>query len=767
MKKFDTLDFIPTISDSEEDVPDLDPSDEELDSSEGINTTKRKQQKKTLAKNKNKNKNSENLDEDVHEDINVDFKFYLEDSNQYDTKFDSWNFDGDNDNNGGNTNNKKDVDLDKIIRRKGGLIKMAHVESDIEGEGGEENKVTAEDNQDKDDDDDDELAMDGFGMGASINTSENESDYEDENKTFENDSNQDENDTSISDDDDVDNKNDNQQEDTEEEEEEEDDDDSAEAKAAFYAPETEGEEAKQQVHKTFNSLSLSRPVLKGLSQLGYVKPSPIQSATIPIALLGKDIIAGAVTGSGKTAAFMIPIIERLLFKPSKIASTRVVVLTPTRELAIQISDVAKRIGKFVSGLTFGLAVGGLNLRQQEQALKTRPDIVIATPGRFIDHIRNSASFNVDSVEILVLDEADRMLEEGFQDELKEIMTLLPSKRQTLLFSATMNSKIKQLVSLSLKKPVRIMIDPPKQAASKLTQEFVRIRKRDHLKPALLFSLLRKLDPQGQRRIVVFVARKETAHRLRIILGLLGMSVAELHGSLTQEQRLDSVNKFKSLEVPVLICTDLASRGLDIPKIEVVINYDMPKTYEIYLHRVGRTARAGREGRSVSFVGESSQERSIVRSAIKSVEDTNQTNSNGGRALGRNVDWNKVEEINNLVEKSKNTVEEILVEEKEEKEILRAEMELKKGENMLKYKDEIQARPKRTWFQTETEKKNAKVLNVLAKQKKTVNSKKRKREEALETSGRLYKKTQKDRIKDQQRSQRGKKSGSANKKRGKK
>ena len=368
---------------------------------------------------------------------------------------------------------------------------------------------------------------------------------------------------------------------------------------------------------------------------------------------------------------------------------------------------------------------------------------------------------------MVLDEADRMLEEGFQDELKEIMTLLPSKRQTLLFSATMNSKIKQLVSLSLKKPVRIMIDPPKQAASKLTQEFVRIRKRDHLKPALLFSLLRKLDPQGQRRIVVFVARKETAHRLRIVLGLLGMSVAELHGSLTQEQRLDSVNKFKSLEVPVLICTDLASRGLDIPKIEVVINYDMPKTYEIYLHRVGRTARAGREGRSVSFVGESSQERSIVRSAIKSVEDTNQTNSNGGRALGRNVDWNKVEEINNLVEKSKNTVEEILVEEKEEKEILRAEMELKKGENMLKYKDEIQARPKRTWFQTETEKKNAKVLNVLAKQKKTVNSKKRKREEALETSGRLYKKTQKDRIKDQQRSQRGKKSGSANKKRGKK
>lgn len=759
MKKFDTLDFIPTISDSEEDVPDLDLSDEELGSSEVVNTTNHKQQKKGLTKNKNKNR--KRLDEDVHEDINADFTFHLDDSNQYDTKFDGWNFDGDNDDNGTN-NDKKDVDLDKIIRRKGGLIKMAHIESDNDDDNDEKEKDSKEElevHQDKDEDDD-ELAMDGFGMGAPINASENESD-EDENKNSENDSNQD--DTSISGDDDVGGKSIDEQEDNEEDEE----DDSAEAKAEFYAPETEGEEAKQQVHKTFNSLSLSRPVLKGLSQLGYVKPSPIQSATIPIALLGKDIIAGAVTGSGKTAAFMIPIIERLLFKPSKIASTRVVVLTPTRELAIQISDVAKRIGKFVSGLTFGLAVGGLNLRQQEQALKTRPDIVIATPGRFIDHIRNSASFNVDSVEILVLDEADRMLEEGFQDELKEIMTLLPSKRQTLLFSATMNSKIKQLVSLSLKKPVRIMIDPPKQAASRLTQEFVRIRKRDHLKPALLFSLLRELDPQGQRRIVVFVARKETAHRLRIILGLLGMSVAELHGSLTQEQRLDSVNKFKSLEVPVLICTDLASRGLDIPKIEVVINYDMPKTYEIYLHRVGRTARAGREGRSVTFVGESSQERSVVRAAIKSVEDTNQTNNNSGRALGRNVNWSKVEEINSLVDKSKDVVEEILVEEKEEKEILRAEMELKKGENMLKYKDEIQARPKRTWFQTETEKKNAKVLNVLAKQKKTVNSKKRKREEALEVSGRLYKKTQKDRIKEQLRSQRGKKSGKSSKKKGKK
>lgn len=231
-----------------------------------------------------------------------------------------------------------------------------------------------------------------------------------------------------------------------------------------------------------------------------------------------------------------------------------------------------------------------------------------------------------------------------------------------------------------------------------------------------------------------------------------MKAAELHGSLSQEQRLDSVTKFKSLEVPVLICTDLAARGLDIPKIEVVINYDMPKSYEIYLHRVGRTARAGREGRSITFVGESTQERSIVRDAINSVENINKTVAKGlrGKALGRNVDWNKVEETNNLIEKSSETVEEILEEEKQEKEILRAEMQLKKGENMLKHKNEIQSRPRRTWFQSEKDKKNNKLLGALSKTKKESNSKKRKRDEALEDGNRSYKKTQKDRTTDQER-----------------
>ncbi|CCH60412.1 hypothetical protein TBLA_0C06160 [Henningerozyma blattae CBS 6284] len=729
-KKFVNLDFVPTISDSEDDIPDLDESDNEINQG---NSAPVKNSSKSTKQKKSKTKNSQELDEDVHEDMNGDFHFNT-DGDELTTKFDGWEFLGDKK----EDQAKRDVDLDGIIRRKGGLIKKAHVETSDEEQEDEEDEDEKEEEEEEeeaqDKGDDDELAMDGFGMGNAKTTNEaaDEEDSESEDMSADEEENDGTSELNIPGGD----------------EKEEEEDDSEEAKANFYAPENEGDEAKKQVHNTFNTLSLSRPVLKGLAALGYSKPSPIQSAAIPIALLGKDIIAGAVTGSGKTAAFMIPIIERLLYKPAKVTSTRVIVLTPTRELAIQVSDVGKKVGKFVNGVTFGLAVGGLNLRQQEQQLKSRPDIVVATPGRFIDHIRNSASFNVDSVEILVIDEADRMLEDGFQDELNEIMSLLPSKRQTLLFSATMNSKIKQLISLSLKKPVRIMIDPPKQAAAKLVQEFVRIRKRDNLKPALLYTLIRKLDGAGQKRIVVFVARKETAHKLRIILGLLGQSVGELHGSLTQEQRLDSVNKFKSLEVPVLLCTDLASRGLDIPKIEVVINYDMPKSYEIYLHRVGRTARAGREGRSVTFVGEASQDRVIVRSAIRSVEE----NIGRGKALGRNVDWNQVEETNKLIEKMDTTIDEILDEEKQEKEIIRAEMELKKSENLLKHKSEIQSRPKRTWFQTETEKKNAKIFDALSKNKKTTNSKKRKRQEAMEdsSSSRSYKKTKNDRAQDQER-----------------
>ncbi|ODV84547.1 hypothetical protein CANARDRAFT_29082 [[Candida] arabinofermentans NRRL YB-2248] len=741
-------DFVLTISDSEEDVPDFEEesTDDEAVKSQTIKTTKAQKKKNSKKQSKN-SKNNESVEDDEQEgsiakDLNPDFLFNVGDDLTTSSNFEGWDFDL---NNKDGSDLKKDVDLDGIIRRRGGLTGKVTNESDAEDDD-EEDKVS--------DQDDDELAMDGFGMGAP-----------------QEEANDDEEDVSGEDNDDEDQEEGEEEEEEEEEEEdvkidlgkglkdeEDKEEDSAEAIAEFYASQDEEEEeTAKTVHKDFQSLQLSRPVLKGLSALGYTKPSPIQGASIPIALLGKDIVAGAVTGSGKTAAYMIPIIERLLYKPSKIASTRVIVLAPTRELAIQVADVGKKIGQYVNGLTFGLAIGGLNLRQQEQELKKRPDIVIATPGRFIDHIRNSPSFNVDSVEVLVFDEADRMLEEGFQKEMTEILSLVPTKRQTMLFSATMNSSIKTLIQLSLRKPVRIMIGAPKAAATGLVQEFVRVRKREASKPALLYNILSKLDSKQEIRIIVFVARKEMAHRLRIILGLLGLKVAELHGSLTQEQRLKSITDFKKLTVPILICTDLAARGLDIPKIEVVVNFDMPKTHEIYLHRVGRTARAGREGISISFVGESTQDRSIVKEAIKQVEA-----EKSGKAVGKNVDWVEVEKINKVVQEKTEIVTEILDEEQQEKEMIRAEMELKKGENLLNFQDEINSRPKRTWFQSEKEKKDDKLKGIMSKENKP-NSKKRKAEEAREEHGRSYKKTKADRTQDKSKQIAKKNAKKANKK----
>lgn len=764
-KKFETLDFIPTISDSEvEDIPDLD-EDEEIskDTKEESHVSKPKENVKAAIKNK-KDKLEGKQDENM---MNPEFIFDMGDD--LDTEgFQGWDFATEDNESSGK---RKDVDLDGIIKRKGGLSGKLQIkdekddnneDSDVPRENdsgkysiknkGQENseKADVSDNIDGNEEDDEELALDGFGMGASENVTnddlgdtsnskkdvsikngfaEEELETMDTKKDSDNNMEQDE-DNEIDDDDD-------------DEDEEEKQVDSAEAIEKFYDNKV-GEEAKKSLFKDFQSLNLSRPVLKGLSTLGYTRPTPVQSAAIPIALMGKDVVAGAQTGSGKTAAYLIPIIERLLYKPAHVASTRVVIMAPTRELAIQVADVARRISQFVNGITIGMAVGGLSLRKQELELKKRPDIVIATPGRFIDHVRNSPSFSVDNVEIMVLDEADRMLEEGFHAEISEILQLLPQKRQTMLFSATMNSNISDLIQLSLRKPARIMIDPPKAAASGLLQEFVRIRKRDELKPALLYDILTKLDSNNQSRIIVFVATKTLAHRLRIVMGLLGLKVSELHGALSQDQRLESITAFKKLTVPILICTDLASRGLDIPKIEVVINYDMPKNHEIYLHRVGRTARAGRGGMSVSFVGESKRERHIVKESIKQIES-----SHTGKAVSRKVDWTEVSKINSVIETKKVDVDDVLSEEKAEKELLQAEMELKKGENMLRYKDEIAARPKRTWFQTEQEKKHDRVISAFGKIKKGPNSRKRKMEESIDSGeARSYKKTRKDRMDDQ-------------------
>ncbi|KAH9042346.1 DEAD-domain-containing protein [Lactarius hengduanensis] len=477
------------------------------------------------------------------------------------------------------------------------------------------------------------------------------------------------------------------------------------------ASETEAQKAKKKAffssdapsseqHSSFLTMNLSRPVLKGLTSLGFHMPTPIQAATIPVGLLGKDVVGNAVTGSGKTAAFIIPMIERLLYRDrgKRAAATRCLILVPTRELAVQCYDVGKKLAAHTD-IQFCLVVGGLSLKSQEVALKARPDVVIATPGRLIDHLRNSPAFALDALDVLVLDEADRMLSDGFADELGEIIKSCPVSRQTMLFSATMTDTVDELIKMSLNKPVRLFVDPKRSVARGLVQEFVRVRAgREADRSALLVALCTRTFKSG---VLVFLRSKKLAHQMRVVFGLLGLSCEELHGDLTQEQRLRALQLFRDGRVNYLMATDLASRGLDIKGIEAVINYDMPSQLSQYLHRVGRTARAGRKGRSVTLVGES--DRKVLKAAMKRAAGEDQVRH-------RTVPSEIVARWSKKLESLKGEIAGVLTEEKEEKQLRQAEMEVTKGQNILEHEAEIYSKPARTWFQTGKDKQQSKNLS---------------------------------------------------------
>ncbi|GMK57723.1 hypothetical protein CspeluHIS016_0405570 [Cutaneotrichosporon spelunceum] len=494
----------------------------------------------------------------------------------------------------------------------------------------------------------------------------------------------------------------------EEEEEHEDDDleagsssdeeeESAAEKArkdAFFAADPTAEQTD--LPTSFSSMNLSRPMLRALTSLGFTTPTPIQSRAVPLALLGRDILGSAVTGSGKTAAFMIPILERLSYRDRGRGgqACRVLVLCPTRELAVQCEQVGKALAER-GGLDvrFALLVGGLSLSVQAHALRTLPDVLIATPGRLIDHLTNTPSFTLSALDILVIDEADRMLEAGFTDELEEIVRQCPRGRQTMLFSATMDDSVDELVKLSLDKPVRVFVDKERNTAAGLTQEFVRIRS-DELRSPALVTLCRRTV---RERCIIFFRSKALAHQMRIVFGLCGLKAAELHGNLTQEQRLIALKDFKEGHVDYLLATDLASRGLDIKGVETVINYDMPSQLAQYTHRVGRTARAGRKGRSITLVGEA--DRKMLKAVIKqSREDQIRHRIIPGEAIAEQAA--KLDEM-------RDDITEVLKEEKEEKLLRQADMELRKGQNVVEHEKEIFSRPARTWFQSEKEKAVAK------------------------------------------------------------
>ncbi|XP_010542208.1 PREDICTED: DEAD-box ATP-dependent RNA helicase 28 [Tarenaya hassleriana] len=441
---------------------------------------------------------------------------------------------------------------------------------------------------------------------------------------------------------------------------------------------------------SFIELNLSRPLLRACEALGYAKPTPIQAACIPLALTGRDICASAITGSGKTAAFALPTLERLLFRPKRVAATRVLILTPTRELAVQIHSMIQKIAQFTD-IKCGLIVGGLSVKEQEVVLRSMPDIVVATPGRMIDHLRNSMSVHLDDLAVLILDEADRLLQTGFATEIQELVRLCPKRRQTMLFSATMTEEVKELVKLSLTKPLRLSADPSARRPAGLTEEVIRIRRtREANQEAVLLSLCTRTF---KSKVIIFSGTKQAAHRLKILFGLTGLRAAELHGNLTQAQRLDSLELFRKQEVDFLIATDVAARGLDIIGVQTVINYACPRELDSYVHRVGRTARAGREGYAVTFVTDS--DRPLLKSISKKV---------GSKLKSRVVSEQSITKWCQIIEQMEDQVSVVLQEEREERALRKAEMEAAKAENMIAHRDEIFSRPKRTWFLTEKEKR---------------------------------------------------------------
>ncbi|BFZ13504.1 hypothetical protein BsWGS_16543 [Bradybaena similaris] len=448
---------------------------------------------------------------------------------------------------------------------------------------------------------------------------------------------------------------------------------------------------------TFQDMNLSRPLLKGLSSMNFVKPTPIQAACIPIALLGRDVCACAVTGSGKTVAFMLPILERLLYRPKATATTRVLVLVPTRELAVQVHTVARQLAQHAS-VDICLAAGGLDIKSQEAMLRLAPDIVIATPGRLIDHLRNSANFTLSNIEILVLDEADRMLDEFFAEQMNEIIRMCAHQRQTMLFSATMTETVQELVAVSLKEPVKVFVNESTDIALGLRQEFVRIRpNREGDREAIVAALVSR---NFCDKCIVFIQTKVQAHRMHVLLGLLGINVGELHSNLSQAQRLDTLKRFKEGLVDVLLATDLASRGLDIENVKTVINFTMPSTIKHYIHRVGRTARAGKSGRSVTLVGE--QERKVLKEVVKQAKTPLKT-----RIVPQDVVSKFKEKINEIEQ----DIKQIMIQEKEESHLRSAENKMNKAHNLLdKAEDEGK---KRTWFQTSKERKAEKAMQRLS------------------------------------------------------
>ena len=360
----------------------------------------------------------------------------------------------------------------------------------------------------------------------------------------------------------------------------------------------------QQSHSfspSFYSLGIAPKLLEILDRMKFTIPTPIQHKAIPIAIEGKDVMGIAQTGTGKTLAFGIPMVQRLAQKPG-----RGLVLVPTRELALQVGETFHKIGH-PFGMRSAILIGGASMYNQIEALRKNPRILIATPGRLIDHLQQR-NVRLNDVNILVLDEADRMLDMGFQPQIERILHTVPKERQTMLFSATMPQEIMRIAATYMKLPVSVEIAKSGTVAERVTQELFIVKQEAKR------ELLGKLLQQYHGSVLLFSRTKIGAYKITKALRTMGHHVAEIHSDRSLSQRREALEGFKSGKYRILVATDIAARGIDVTGIELVINYDLPDDAENYIHRIGRTGRAGHEGHAISFA--TSDQRNDVQNIEK-------------------------------------------------------------------------------------------------------------------------------------------------------
>ena len=344
----------------------------------------------------------------------------------------------------------------------------------------------------------------------------------------------------------------------------------------------------------FASLGLSEPLLRAVAEQGYDQPSPIQAKAIPAVLEGRDVMAAAQTGTGKTAGFTLPLLQRLDGGRRAPRQARALVLTPTRELAAQVGDSVATYGRHLSSRST-VVFGGVGINPQIQALKGGVDVLVATPGRLLD-LHQQGAVRFDELEVLVLDEADRMLDMGFIHDIRKVLRLLPAQRQTLMFSATFSNEIRTLAKTLVRNPVEVDVSPRNSTAERVLQWIVPVDK--NRKAPLLVKLI---NDGGWFQVLVFTRTKHGANKLAKQLNAQGIEAAAIHGNKSQSARTRALADFKSGELRALVATDIAARGLDIDQLPQVVNFDLPNVPEDYVHRIGRTGRAGASGQAVSLV----------------------------------------------------------------------------------------------------------------------------------------------------------------------